>query len=202
MNSALHDAYARDYDRQVSEYRCYIAEVLFGLCYTAVQPGQTVLDPGIGSGLSAALFAKAGLVIYGFDFSTAMLEICAAKGFAAGLKNHDIQKIPWPYPLESFDHVVCCGVLHFIPDLEGVFGEAERVLRAGGLFAFTTRVPPIPLAPEQKYLQEISGEFEIFSHSSEYLERILTGHSFSLLKTQKCLVGSDMFQSWVTYRKF
>ena len=153
MNSALHDAYARDYDRQVSEYRCYIAEVLFGLCYTAVQPGQTVLDPGIGSGLSAALFAKAGLAVYGFDFSTAMLEICAAKGFAAGLKNHDIQIPPLAVPSGEFRP---CGLLRgaaLYPGSGGRFRRGRRVLRAGGLFAFTTRIPPSPLAPEQKYLQ-------------------------------------------------
>lgn len=145
MDASLHDAYASDYDHQVSEYRCYIAEVLFGLCYAALQPGQTVLDAGIGSGLSAVLFAKAGLQVHGFDFSPAMLDLCAAKGFAAGLKNHDVQQLPWPYPPASFDHVVCCGVLHFIAEIEAIFGEARRVLRPGGHFAFTNRVPAPPV---------------------------------------------------------
>ncbi|WP_423224970.1 hypothetical protein [Candidatus Amarolinea aalborgensis] len=69
MNAALHDAYAADYDQQVQAYGCHVADVLFGLCYEYVQPGQRLLDAGIGSGLSAQLFAKAGLEIHGMDFS-------------------------------------------------------------------------------------------------------------------------------------
>jgi 2-polyprenyl-3-methyl-5-hydroxy-6-metoxy-1,4-benzoquinol methylase len=66
MSAALHDAYAADYDQQVQSCDCHVADVLFGLCYEYVQPGQRLLDAGIGSGLSAQLFAKAGLEIHGF----------------------------------------------------------------------------------------------------------------------------------------
>ena len=71
--ATLHDAYAADYDAQVSAYDCYLAEALFGLCYDFVQPGQSLLDLGIGSGLSAAPFARAGLRVAGMDFAPAML---------------------------------------------------------------------------------------------------------------------------------
>jgi len=94
MNATLHDAYAADYDQQVQSYGCYVADVLFGLCYEYVQPGQRVLDAGIGSGLSAQLFAKAGLDVHGMDFSPAMLAACRAKGIAVDLKLHDLQQAP------------------------------------------------------------------------------------------------------------
>jgi 2-polyprenyl-3-methyl-5-hydroxy-6-metoxy-1,4-benzoquinol methylase len=42
-----------------------------------------LLDAGIGSGLSAQLLARAGLEVYGMDFSPAMVEVCRAKGFLA-----------------------------------------------------------------------------------------------------------------------
>jgi len=38
MKSDLHDAYAAEYDHQAGEYGCHMAEVLFGLCYDAIQP--------------------------------------------------------------------------------------------------------------------------------------------------------------------
>ena len=125
-HAALHDAYAASYDADVQAYDCHVAEVLFGLCYDRVSPGQRLLDVGTGSGLSAELFAKAGLEIYGMDFSPAMLKLCKAKGFAKDLKQHDVIDVPWPYPPGSFDNVTCCGVMHFIADLHGVFSEAAR----------------------------------------------------------------------------
>lgn len=197
MNSALHDAYASEYDDQVQAYDCHIADVLFGLCYEFLRPGQCLLDLGIGSGLSALLFAKAGLEIYGFDFSPAMLEICRAKGFAKDLKQHDLQQVPWPYPSGKFDHLVCCGVLHFISDLELIFYEAGRVLRNGGIFVFSIKVPDIAEVPSQKYEHQSSAGFEIFFHSSEYVNSLLTQYSFERLKTQKCFIGEDLFSVWV-----
>ena len=137
--AALHDAYAADYDAQVVAYDCYLAEALFGLCYDFVRPGQNLLDLGIGSGLSAAPFARAGLRVSGMDFAPAMLDLCRAKGIAVDLRQHNLCQLPWPYDPASFDHTVCCGVFHFIADLEPVFRGAADVLRPGGLFAFTTQ---------------------------------------------------------------
>lgn len=195
--ASQHDAYAGDYDNQIRAYDCYIADLLFGLCYEYAQPGKRLLDAGIGSGLSAQLFAKAGLHVFGMDFSPAMLEICQAKGFAAGLMLHDIQQAPWPYPSKGFDFLVCCGVLHFIADLENIFAEARRVLGENGVFAFTTRVPPTPTPEFQAYHQETVGGFEIFSHAPAYLELLLAKQAFERLKVQKSFVGEDIFTLWV-----
>ena len=200
-NADLHDAYAADYDAQVLAYDCHIADLLFGLCYEFTRPGQRLLDAGIGSGLSSASFAKAGLQVYGMDFSPAMLEICRSKGFAADLKQHDLQQIPWPYPSDRFDHLVCCGVMHFIPDLDGILGEAQRVLVNGGLLAFTTQLPITLETDPTDYERQVVGDFKIFSHVPAYLEKLLARHFFRRLKTQKCYVGDDLFALWVTGRQ-
>jgi predicted TPR repeat methyltransferase len=196
-NAALHDAYAADYDDQVQAYDCNVADVLFGLCYEFVRPGQRLLDVGIGSGLSTQLFAKAGLEIYGMDFSPAMLDICRAKGFAADLKQHDLLQLPWPYPAASFDHLVCCGVLHFIAQLDDILSEAGRVLSTGGVFAFTTRLPSAMVIGQQPYDRQVMGEFEIFSHAPAYIETLLAQHAFRQRKMLKCFVGDDLFLLWV-----
>lgn len=200
-NAALHDAYAADYDKQVHAYSCNIGEVLFGLCYEFTQPEKSLLDVGIGSGLSAQLFAKAGVEIHGMDFSPAMLEICQEKGFTKELKEHDILHAPWPYPPQGFDYLVCCGVMHFIPDLEVVFHQAERVLVKGGVFAFTTKASPQLDAPGQKYEQQESGDFQIFSHATDYIESQLKKHGFARLKGQKCFVGEDVFTVWIVKKE-
>ena len=201
MNADLHDAYAADYDQQVQSYGCHVADVLFGMCFEYVQPGQRLLDAGIGSGLSAELFAKAGLEIHGMDFSPAMLAECRAKGFAAALRLHDLQQIPWPYPAGRFAHVVCCGVLHFIADLETIFGQAGRVLAPAGVFAFTTQLPAVLSDAPQPYLHHVVGDFDIFAHAPAYVEALLVQHSFAPLKRQKCFVGGDLFMLWVVRKQ-
>jgi predicted TPR repeat methyltransferase len=195
--AALHDAYAADYDSQVKAYDCYITDTLFGLCYEFIEPGGKLLDAGIGSGLSSLPFAKAGLEIHGMDFSPAMLEICRTKDFAASLANHNLQEVPWPYPSTTFNLLVCCGVLHFIPDLEAIFDEAWRILQEGGPFAFTTKVPARLVKNPQRYVQQHTGEFEIFSHAPAYIETRIKKQAFQLLKKQKCFIGEDIFTVWL-----
>jgi predicted TPR repeat methyltransferase len=195
--AALHDAYAAKYDAQVQAYDCYIADLLFGLCYEYVQPGERLLDAGIGTGLSSQHFDKAGLTIHGMDFSPAMVEICRAKGLAVDLKRHDLTRIPWPYASGAFDHVVSCGVLHFIAEVDCIFGEAARVLQADGVFAFTTRLPILSELSQQPYERQTAGEFEIFSHAPAYLDVLLGQLVFKRLKVQKCFVGDDPFLLWV-----
>ncbi len=198
--AALHDAYAADYDAQVQAYGCHIAEVLFGLCYATIRPGERLLDAGTGSGLSAELFAKAGLEIHGMDFAPAMLDLCRRKGFATDLRQHDLLKVPWPYPAGHFDHLICCGVLHFIPDLEGIVAEAARLIVDGGLFAFTTRLPAAPVAATQKYERQEAGELPIFSHEPETVCALLLACGFAKRKMQRCYVGEDLFAVWVAER--
>lgn len=194
--AALHDAYAAEYDDQVVAYDCYIADLLFGLCYDRISPGQRLLDAGTGTGLSAQLFARAGLTVSGMDFSQAMLDLCAAKGFAAELKRHDLQTVPWPYEAGSFDCLVCCGVLHFTRRINAIFGEAARVLSPGGLFAFTTRAPDSDVADDDCERTTV-GAFEICSHAPASIEAQLAAHGFARRKLQRSFVGADVFNLWV-----
>jgi len=199
VKSSQHDAYAADYDAQVRTHACYITDLVFGLCYETMRPGQSLLDVGTGSGLSAQLFARAGLHVSGMDFSPVMLDICRAKGFFTDLQQHDLTVIPWPYPANHFDHLVACGVFHFIPKLDSIVAEAGRLLKPGGLFAFTTRLPCADLHGEPYALHQ-AGEFEIFSHSPAYIETLLQQHSLFCLKLQKCFIGEDIFLIWVSLK--
>jgi predicted TPR repeat methyltransferase len=197
-DSQSHDAYASDYDQQVQAAGCYLEEVLFGLSFEYIQPKQRLLDLGIGSGLSAAPITKAGLQVVGMDFSEAMLDLCRVKGIAAELKLHDLQATPWPFPAETFDHLVCCGVFHFMADLETIFEEAERVLRGNGIFAFTTKAAQRTNSHGQKYDQQTVDDFDIFAHHQEYIGDLTAQVQFERLKRLRCFVGQELFYVWVT----
>jgi len=128
---------AEYYDEQAVATAWFGSEVVFGLMYRAVEPGESLLDLGVGTGLSSALFAEAGLRVTGMDLDEEMLRGVRGKGLAERLVQHDLSVVPYPFEDGSFDHAICVGVLQFLESPADVFNEAGRVLRDGGTFAFT-----------------------------------------------------------------
>ena len=128
---------AFEYDQTARETHWFGPEVIFGLTYEFVKPGDSMLDLGIGSGLSSILFHKAGLRAYGLDGSSEILEVCKSKGFAVELKQHDLRKVPLPYPSHFFDLVISVAVLNAFRDLDQQFDETARIIKEQGIFAFT-----------------------------------------------------------------
>ena len=144
MNEDLRRKYAlrpHEYDR-IATSRGWHPEAIFGLAFEYLQPGQTVLDIGIGTGLASASFHKAGLRIKGMDVSSEMLAICRAKGFADELIERSATDVPYPFESGTIDHMICTGVLHMFADAGFLFAEALRLLRAGGTLSFTELYRP------------------------------------------------------------
>ncbi len=200
---SVHDQFAADYDLQVQEYHCFAADVLFGLAFEYIQPGERLLDVGIGTGLSALPFVKAGLHIFGMDASPEMLKICRSKNIVISLEQFDIRNQPWPYADRFFDHVVSCGVLHFFDDLDGIFAQVARVIRTKGTFAFTTKVPP---NAGGRSIEETAGGVTVFMHRREYIDTCVARHNFSMRKCVPFYVGNksagdgDLFCGLVVQR--
>ena len=187
--SDSHDREAALYDQYVTEHGCHGNEAMFGLMYEFVKPGETVLDMGIGTGLSSILFHRMGLRVSGFDSSRGMLDVCESKGFAANLVRHDLHDVPYPYAAHSFNHVLCVGVLHFFSDLAPVFQEAARMVRPNGLFAFTIEEQQ----PDQQaeYVIQLSerpdpgggyATVSMFRHSEAHVADLLASSGFMSLK--------------------
>jgi ubiquinone/menaquinone biosynthesis C-methylase UbiE len=183
-----HEESAPEYDRQAREWG-WNPEVFLGMMYEYIEPGQKLLDVGIGTGLCSEAFHDAGMTIHGFDGSRKMLQACADKAFAIELKRHDITKMPWPYPDESFSHAICGGVFHFFGDLQSFFSETSRILEPQGTYGFLTfHLTVADLSnlseTEQDFARiwdEASGE-KIFKHRDEYIRRLLGDTGFVLRK--------------------
>ncbi len=191
-----HDKFASTYDSQVKQYKSYGHAVLFGMCYEYIEPGDSLLDLGIGTGLSSVLFAKAGLNITGLDGSLEILKECRKKGFAKEIKQYNIQDVPLPYSDNAFSHIVCCGVFHFFGDLQPTIKEAYRILRPTGIFAFTIASLTAKEAesdcesmPDYIEVQSAWG-IPIFKHSDKYVNKIAEPLGLTIQKEAKVLTDS------------
>jgi len=184
------DAIASCYDESAEKYGWYAPEVLFGLVYDRLGPGERLLDLGVGTGLSAVPFKKAGLQIYGVDGSEKMLEFCASRGIAIELKQYDIRSTPLPFADNQFDHIVACGVFHLIADLDDIFSEAARLVGKSGTFVFTTE----ELRPDgaDGAILDNDGVLEMknetsgivsYLHSHDLVENMLSRSGFTTTKT-------------------
>ncbi len=175
------EALARFYDDTAAATGWLGPQVAFDLMRDHLKPGQTLLDLGIGTGLSSALFREAGLRVHGLDADPEMLAVCRWKGFG-DLVLHDLAQAPYPFPSASFDHAVCLGVLPFLADPEPVFSEAARVLRPGGMFAFLSLDRP-PAEPRELLVpagEPGSGEgATLFRSSAEEVRELAERHGFS-----------------------
>ena len=171
------------YDRQALEWG-WNPGVFLGMMWEHVRPGQRLLDVGIGTGLASAPFRVLGIEVHGFDGAQQMLDVCAAKGFAADLRRHDIVDLPWPYGDAAFDCAICSGVFHFFGDLGPTFGETARVLAPGGVYGFTCSNGSAPGDDEPdsyaRQLDEASG-VKIYVHGSRYVASALDTAGFDLL---------------------
>ena len=185
----LYKELASNYDKQVREYNSYGHDVLFGMSFDFVKTDEKLLDIGIGTGLASIPFAMIGLKVYGLDASQEMLNVCKSKSFAQELKLVDMTGDLIPYKDNYFDHVVCCGAMHFMDDLSNLFAEIKRVMKRGGIFAFTIS----PQETKSLYIKEDTAwDVPIFKHSSHYIWDLLDENSFALQKEQRLLMkGPD-----------
>lgn len=190
-----HDQFAATYDAQVKEYNSYGHDILFGMCFEYVKAGQSLLDLGIGTGLSARHFARIGLTITGLDSSAEMLKECRKKGVARELKQYNIQQVPLPFPDEAFSHVICCGVLHFFGDLLPIVRDTCRLLKKGGIFGMSIA----SLSEADTSLSQKIPDFRqipsawgipIYQHSDAYIQSLAQTLGFVIQKQQKVLVDS------------
>lgn len=105
-----------------------------------LQPGQSVLDVGCGTGTLALSVAAAcpGVNTVGLDADPDILRIAAEKATRAGSAVRFDQGLATalPYADGSFDHVFSSLMLHHLTAEErrGTLAEVVRVLKASGQF--------------------------------------------------------------------
>jgi ubiquinone/menaquinone biosynthesis C-methylase UbiE len=151
VTQANYDRLSRWYDLLASGSEKKFTKL--GLRQLNVQPGESVLE--IGSGTGHALLALAAAVggagrVYGLDLSAGMLDVTRQRVRQAGLSARAALQqgdaVALPGASNSFDAILMSFTLELFdtPDLPVVLAECRRVLRPDG------RMGVVALAKKEK----------------------------------------------------
>lgn len=96
-----------------------------------------ILDVGCGICAHSVRLVKHGFIVHGIDCSETILREAKlnvkSKGLESKIGIHCADILSLPFRDETFNYVLCWGVLMHIPDLEKAMGEISRVLTPGGM---------------------------------------------------------------------
>lgn len=144
-----------------------------------IQPGDTVVDVGSGSGvdvLIAALKTGSSGVVYGIDMTPAMIAKAEANIRKAGVTHVRIiegRADDLPLDEASADVVTSNGVINLVPDKEEAFREIHRILKPGGRIQLSDIVLSKPVSDASKADPQLWAECIVGAEPEEvYLEMI------------------------------
>jgi ubiquinone/menaquinone biosynthesis C-methylase UbiE len=96
--------------------------------------GKKMLEVGVGIGVDALEWSRAGNHVFGVDYNLPSVQITKARFEDAGAQgrflNSDAENLP--FASDSFDLIYSFGVLHHTPGTEKAIREVYRCLKPGG----------------------------------------------------------------------
>jgi len=106
-------------------------------------PNAKVLDLGCGTAAIASVVSAGGFRVTACDIAEEMIE--------AGKRIYGESAIEWcllppnwkelPFDASTFDAIIASSVLEYLPDVNGVLIECQRVLKSGGILIATVPNP-------------------------------------------------------------
>lgn len=135
----LFDELAGEYDQHIPFFAPFGRDLV---AWCDLRPGQRVLDIAAGRGAVTGPAAQAvgsrGAVL-AIDGSPNMLRALARDfGDVPQIETREMDAHHLAFPDASFDVVTCGLAFHIMHDPERAIAESHRVLRPGGLLAFST----------------------------------------------------------------
>ncbi|HHL39177.1 MAG TPA: methyltransferase domain-containing protein [Deltaproteobacteria bacterium] len=114
--------------------RFFYPRIKHAIAYMGIEPGDRVLDVGVGTGLSLSLFPRHCEVI-GIDISRQMLKKAREKIRREGLDHITLMEMDaqnLEFDDDTFDKVFISHVVSVVPSPARVMSEVRRVCRNGG----------------------------------------------------------------------
>jgi predicted TPR repeat methyltransferase len=176
----LFDGFAATFDNQLQQLKYETPKHLMALVAQVSTPASgkwCVLDLGCGTGLVGVEVAPYSQQLVGVDLSSKMLAKARARNLYHRLEQADLVSMMSNEAASSYDLVTAADTFIYVGKLEDVTREAKRLLRPGGLFAFSVEALetlPNPVASQnsqQEYLLQASPSCR-YAHSASYLSRL------------------------------
>jgi predicted TPR repeat methyltransferase len=177
--STVFDRYSDRYDRHVVGALKYRTPDLLLDAVAPFLPARNldIVDLGCGTGLLGARFRPLAGALTGVDLSPGMLEVARQRQIYDHLVCGELIEFLRTRAQEvardearAFDVVLAADVFVYLGDLSGLFQEAGRVLRPGGLFGFSVE------ADENRDF--VLRSTLRYAHSAAYLRRLAHRHGF------------------------
>ncbi|MBV1925363.1 MAG: class I SAM-dependent methyltransferase, partial [Dokdonia sp.] len=150
---------------------------------------------GCGSGRNLKWFYQNGFTITGIDMDADRIAQTketypkASQNFSVGTLEN------LPFAKNSFDHIICCAVLHFAQNsahFETMFGELIRVLNPSGTLLVRV-ASDIGLEDNKPFVQDgVSKQLGNFYISRELISELLKNYPLELIETIKTTNVQDI----------
>eukprot|EP01084_Bolivina_argentea_P311654 539482_1 len=143
----FYDIWSKDYEECLNQWgytapsKC--ASLLNEYVINKNNSRLKILDIGVGTGLVGEQILKydkfKGSIFYGTDISKELLKIADSKSIYSKLSQIDFAKTPYPFPDNTFDCIVCIGVLTYCKNFPKVFNEWMRISKPGAIIVVSHR---------------------------------------------------------------
>lgn len=194
----LFDASAATFDRELVEKLGYAIprEMADALGAADKAPGRPwdVLDLGCGTGLVGAQVAAWSRTLTGVDLAPNMIELARSRGIYTELHCTDLTAALSHAPAAHYDVVTAADVFIYVGKLDAVIPAIRRVLRPGGLFAFSVEA----CDSAEGYRLGVMGRY---AHAIPYLRQLASENHFDMALLRKTCIRLEHrrpVEGWLT----
>ncbi len=199
----LFDTYADTFDQHLKQLGYTTpGKLLFEILAISDGSGRwDCLDLGCGTGLFGAEIASRSRRLVGVDVSARMIERARELNVYTELRCTDVLTALENETSESYDVVAAADVFVYVGKLDSIIPQVRRVLRPGGIFAFSTEAADASASPadalDQGYRVGIRGRY---THTLEYLNALGERHDFTIRHIKETPIrteGSRSVMGWL-----
>ena len=161
------------------------SKILVGLIkdfYTSATDKWDVLYLGCGTGLVGSTIYPYARQLVGVDLSTKMLAKAKERNLYQRLESADLLSMMKGELISSYDVIVAADVFVYIGKLDEIMQEGARLLRPGGVFAFSVEAMEslshgVSNTDDGEYILNPTGRY---AHSSNYIDKLARTHGFTI----------------------
>ncbi len=163
-----------------------------------------ILDLGCGTGLVGPAIAPYARQLVGVDLSAGMLAKAQEKKLYQRLERSELLDMMKGELASSYDVIIAADVFVYIGKLDAIMQEIKRLLRPGGMLAFS--VEALDALSNEEGTEDSGRDYQLnhtgrYSHSSSYINKIantigLKRHSLTLSNIR--LEKGEPVQGWLT----